>query len=143
MLVISAGSGALALVVDVRPADGDFRRPESGLLGSSGDIRPARAPMLALLRARNEAGRGPCAAICRRAGVVPLPVGNAASIGAGARRRPATAAVSAGPIRSGDSVLIDPSGDLVIERLPRPEVEDLILESFHLIAPKRTLAKLA
>ena len=39
-----------------------------------------------------------------------------------------SAAVSAGPIRSGDSVLIDSSGDLVIERLPRPEVEDLILE---------------
>ena len=38
------------------------------------------------------------------------------------------AMVSAGPIRSGDSVLIDSSGDLVIERLPRPEVEDLILE---------------
>ena len=39
-----------------------------------------------------------------------------------------SAAVSAGPIRSGDNVLIDSSGDLVIERLPRPEVEDLILE---------------
>ena len=39
-----------------------------------------------------------------------------------------SAAVSSGPIRSGDSVLIDSSGDLVIERLPRPEVEDLILE---------------
>ena len=38
------------------------------------------------------------------------------------------AVVSAGPIRSGDNVLIDSSGDLVIERLPRPEVEDLILE---------------
>ena len=38
------------------------------------------------------------------------------------------AIVSAGPIRSGDNVLIDSSGDLVIERLPRPEVEDLILE---------------
>ncbi len=33
-----------------------------------------------------------------------------------------------GPIRSGDSVLIDSSGDLLIERLPRPEVEDLVLE---------------
>ncbi len=39
-----------------------------------------------------------------------------------------SAVVSAGPIRSGDNVLIDSSGDLVIERLPRPEVEDLILE---------------
>ena len=39
-----------------------------------------------------------------------------------------SAAVSSGPIRSGDNVLIDSSGDLVIERLPRPEVEDLILE---------------
>ncbi len=39
-----------------------------------------------------------------------------------------SAAVSTGPIRSGDNVLIDSSGDLVIERLPRPEVEDLILE---------------
>ena len=39
-----------------------------------------------------------------------------------------SAAVSAAPIRSGDNVLIDSSGDLVIERLPRPEVEDLILE---------------
>ena len=39
-----------------------------------------------------------------------------------------SAGVSAGPIRSGDNVLIDASGDLVIERLPRPEVEDLILE---------------
>ena len=39
-----------------------------------------------------------------------------------------SAVVSAGPIRSGDNVLIDTSGDLVIERLPRPEVEDLILE---------------
>ena len=39
-----------------------------------------------------------------------------------------SAAVAAGPIRSGDNVLIDASGDLVIERLPRPEVEDLILE---------------
>ena len=38
------------------------------------------------------------------------------------------AVVSAGPIRSGDNVLVDASGDLVIERLPRPEVEDLILE---------------
>ena len=38
------------------------------------------------------------------------------------------AMVTAGPIRSGDNVLIDSSGDLVIERLPRPEVEDLILE---------------
>ena len=39
-----------------------------------------------------------------------------------------SAAIAAGPIRSGDNVLIDSSGDLVIERLPRPEVEDLILE---------------
>ena len=39
-----------------------------------------------------------------------------------------SATVAEGPIRSGDSVLVDSSGDLVIERLPRPEVEDLILE---------------
>ena len=39
-----------------------------------------------------------------------------------------SASVSEGPIRSGDSVLIDSSGDLLIERLPRPEVEDLVLE---------------
>ena len=39
-----------------------------------------------------------------------------------------SATVSEGPIRSGDSVLIDSSGDLLIERLPRPEVEDLVLE---------------
>ena len=39
-----------------------------------------------------------------------------------------SAVVSAEPIRSGDNVLIDASGDLVIERLPRPEIEDLILE---------------
>ena len=38
------------------------------------------------------------------------------------------ATVLAGPIRSGDCVLVDSSGDLLIERLPRPEVEDLILE---------------
>jgi len=39
-----------------------------------------------------------------------------------------SAVVAAEPVRSGDHVLIDTSGDLVIERLPRPEVEDLILE---------------
>ncbi len=39
-----------------------------------------------------------------------------------------SAVVAAEPVRSGDHVLIDASGDLVIERLPRPEVEDLILE---------------
>ena len=39
-----------------------------------------------------------------------------------------SAGVAAGPIRSGDTVLVDVSGDLLIERLPRPEVEELILE---------------
>ena len=38
------------------------------------------------------------------------------------------AAVATGPIRSGDTVLIDSSAALVLERLPRPEVEDLVLE---------------
>ncbi len=33
-----------------------------------------------------------------------------------------------GPIRSGDAVLVDSSSALVIERLPRPEVEELVLE---------------
>ncbi len=32
------------------------------------------------------------------------------------------------PIRSGDNVLVDSSAALLIERLPRPEVEDLVLE---------------
>ena len=32
------------------------------------------------------------------------------------------------PMRSGDTVLIDPRAGLVLERLPRPEVEDLVLE---------------
>lgn len=38
------------------------------------------------------------------------------------------ASVAAGPIRSGDTVLVDSSAPLVLERLPRPEVEDLVLE---------------
>ncbi len=37
-------------------------------------------------------------------------------------------AVAAGPIRSGDTVLVDSSAALLLERLPRPEVEDLVLE---------------
>ncbi len=32
------------------------------------------------------------------------------------------------PLRSGDTVLMDPRSGLLLERLPRPEVEDLILE---------------
>ena len=36
--------------------------------------------------------------------------------------------VAAGPVRSGDSVLVDSSAALVLERLPRPQVEDLVLE---------------
>ncbi|GJM38166.1 MAG: proteasome-associated ATPase [Acidimicrobiales bacterium] len=36
--------------------------------------------------------------------------------------------VKAGPMRSGDTLLIDPRAGVVLERLPRPEVEDLVLE---------------
>ncbi len=36
--------------------------------------------------------------------------------------------VARGHLRSGDSALIDPRAGLLLERLPRPEVEDLILE---------------
>ncbi len=36
--------------------------------------------------------------------------------------------VAQAPIRTGDSVLVDVSANLIIERLPRPEVEDLLLE---------------
>ena len=32
------------------------------------------------------------------------------------------------PLRSGDTVLVDPRASVVLERLPRPEVEDLVLE---------------
>jgi proteasome-associated ATPase len=32
------------------------------------------------------------------------------------------------PLRSGDTLLIDPRAGVVLERLPRPEVEDLVLE---------------
>jgi proteasome-associated ATPase len=32
------------------------------------------------------------------------------------------------PLRSGDTVLVDPRAGIVLERLPRPEVEDLVLE---------------
>ncbi len=32
------------------------------------------------------------------------------------------------PLRSGDTVLVDPRANMVLERLPRPEVEDLVLE---------------
>src|SRR5262249_20413182 len=31
-------------------------------------------------------------------------------------------------IRSGDSILMDPQSGLLLEKLPRPEVEDLVLE---------------
>lgn len=33
-----------------------------------------------------------------------------------------------GPLRAGDSVLIEPRAGVILERLPRPEVEDLVLE---------------
>ncbi|MEL0000574.1 MAG: AAA family ATPase, partial [Acidimicrobiaceae bacterium] len=33
-----------------------------------------------------------------------------------------------GPLRSGDSVLIEPRAGIVLERLPRPDVEELVLE---------------
>jgi proteasome-associated ATPase len=33
-----------------------------------------------------------------------------------------------GPLRSGDSVLMDPRSALLLEKLPRPEVEELVLE---------------
>ncbi|MDW3218395.1 MAG: proteasome ATPase [Acidimicrobiales bacterium] len=36
--------------------------------------------------------------------------------------------VRSGPMRSGDTLLIDPRAGVVLERLPRPEVEDLVLE---------------
>ena len=36
--------------------------------------------------------------------------------------------VAAGPVRSGDSVLVDSSAALAIERIHRPRVEDLVLE---------------
>ena len=39
-----------------------------------------------------------------------------------------SAEVARGHLRSGDSALIDPRAGLILERLPRPEVEDLILE---------------
>jgi len=32
------------------------------------------------------------------------------------------------PLRSGDTVLVDPRAGIMLERLPRPEVEDLVLE---------------
>jgi len=37
-------------------------------------------------------------------------------------------AVRAAPLRSGDTVLVEPRAGIVLERLPRPEVEDLVLE---------------
>ncbi len=37
-------------------------------------------------------------------------------------------AVRSQPLRSGDTLLIDPRAGVVLERLPRPEVEDLVLE---------------
>ncbi|MEZ5244282.1 MAG: proteasome ATPase [Acidimicrobiales bacterium] len=37
-------------------------------------------------------------------------------------------AVRTQPLRSGDTLLIDPRAGVVLERLPRPEVEDLVLE---------------
>ncbi|MBC8195434.1 MAG: proteasome ATPase [Acidimicrobiia bacterium] len=36
--------------------------------------------------------------------------------------------VQEGPLRSGDSALLDPRAGLILERLPRPEVQDLVLE---------------
>ena len=36
--------------------------------------------------------------------------------------------VREGPLRSGDTLLIDPRAGIVLERLPRPEVENLVLE---------------
>ena len=36
--------------------------------------------------------------------------------------------VKKGPMRSGDTLLIDPRAGVILERLPRPEVEDLVLE---------------
>ncbi len=36
--------------------------------------------------------------------------------------------VRKGPMRSGDTLLIDPRAGVILERLPRPEVEDLVLE---------------
>lgn len=36
--------------------------------------------------------------------------------------------VSQMPLRSGDALLVDPHGSIVLERLPRPEVESLVLE---------------
>lgn len=36
--------------------------------------------------------------------------------------------VKQGPMRSGDTLLIDPRAGVILERLPRPEVEDLVLE---------------
>ncbi|HJL83534.1 MAG TPA: proteasome ATPase, partial [Acidimicrobiales bacterium] len=36
--------------------------------------------------------------------------------------------VRAGYLRSGDSALLDPRAGILLERLPRPEVEDLVLE---------------
>ena len=37
-------------------------------------------------------------------------------------------AVRSQPLRSGDTLLIDPRAGVILERLPRPEVEDLVLE---------------
>jgi proteasome-associated ATPase len=37
-------------------------------------------------------------------------------------------AVKNQPLRSGDTVLIDPRAGVILERLPRPEVDDLVLE---------------
>jgi len=37
-------------------------------------------------------------------------------------------AVKSEPLRSGDTLLIDPRAGVILERLPRPEVEDLVLE---------------
>ena len=37
-------------------------------------------------------------------------------------------AVLDSPLRSGDTVLIEPRAGIILERLPRPEVEDLVLE---------------
>ena len=42
--------------------------------------------------------------------------------------------VMAQPLRTGDTVLIDPRAGMVLERLPRPEVEELILEEIPAVS---------
>jgi proteasome-associated ATPase len=45
-----------------------------------------------------------------------------------------SARVPAGSLRAGDTVLVDPRSGMVLEKLPRPEVEELILEEVPDIA---------